>query len=50
MSEYFFKLYEPFGWDINITMDLSKYAAKADLKGAAGVNTSNVAAKLNLPR
>ena len=46
----FFKLYEPFGWDINITMDLSKYATKADLKGAAGVNTSNVAAKLNLPR
>ena len=32
MSQYFPKPYEPFGGDINVTVDLSNYAAKADIK------------------
>ena len=39
------KLYEPFGGDINVTVDLSNYATKADLKNAAGVDTSSFAKK-----
>ena len=32
MSQYFPKPYEPFGGDINVKVDLSNYATKADLK------------------
>ena len=32
MSQYFPKPYEPFGGDINVKVDLSSYATKADLK------------------
>ena len=32
MSQYFPKLYAPFGGDINVKVDLSNYAAKAALK------------------
>ena len=32
MSQYFPKPYEPFGRDINVKVDLSNYAAKADIK------------------
>ena len=32
MSQYFPKLYEPFGGDINVKVDLSNYAAKTDIK------------------
>ena len=32
MRKYFPKPYEPFGGDINITVDLSNYATKADIK------------------
>ena len=32
MSQYFLKPYEPFGVDINVTVDLSNYAAKDDIK------------------
>ena len=32
MSQYFPKLYEPFGVDINVKIDLSNYATKTDLK------------------
>ena len=31
MSQYFRKLYQPFGGDINVKVDLSIYATKADL-------------------
>ena len=31
MSQYFRKLYQPFGGDINVKVDLSIYARKADL-------------------
>ena len=30
MSQYFPKPYEPFGGDINVKVDLSNYATKAD--------------------
>ena len=48
MSPYFPKLYEPFGGDISVKVDLSNYATKADLKNAAGVDTSSFAKKTNL--
>ena len=32
MSQYFPKLYEPFGGDLNVKVDLSNYATKTDLK------------------
>ena len=32
MSQYFAKPYEPFGEDINVRVDLSNYATKADIK------------------
>ena len=32
MSQYFSKPYESFGGDINVKVDLSNYATKADLK------------------
>ena len=34
MSQYFPKPVEPFGGDINVKVDLSNYATKADLKSA----------------
>ena len=48
MSQYFPKPYEPFGRDINVKVDLSNYATKADLKDAAGTDTSNFALKSSL--
>ena len=48
MSQYFTKPYEPFGGDISVTVDLSNYATKADLKNATGMDTSKLAAKSDL--
>ena len=48
MSQYFPKLYEPFGGDINVKVDLSNYATKADMKNILHIDTSNSALKLNL--
>ena len=48
MRQYFPKPYEPSGGDINVRINLSIYATKADLKEAAGINTSNFALKSNL--
>ena len=31
MSKYFPEPYEPFGGDINVTVDLSNYATKTDI-------------------
>ena len=42
MSQYFPKPYEPFGWDINVKVDLSNYAIKADIKNISHVDTSHV--------
>ena len=48
MSQYFPKPYEPFGGDINVTVDLSNYATKDDIKNITHVDTSSFALKTNL--
>ena len=48
MSKYYREPYEPFGGDINVTVDLSNYATKSDIKNISHVNTSNFALKTNL--
>ena len=48
MSQFFPKPYEPFGGDINVTVDLSNYATKTDLKNVTHVDTSSFALKTNL--
>ena len=48
MSQYFPKPYEPFGGDINIKVDLSNYATKADIKHISHVDTSSFAWRANL--
>ena len=50
MSQYFPKLYEPFDGDINVKVDLSNYATKADIKNIFHVDTSSFALKSNLAR
>ena len=39
MSQYFPKSYEPFGGDTNVTVDLSNYATKADIKNISNFDT-----------
>ena len=48
MSQYFSKPYEPFGGNINVKVDLSNYAKKADIKNISHVNASSFALKKNL--
>ena len=48
MSKFFPEPYEPFGGDINVTVDLSNYTIKTDLKNVTHVNTSSFALKTNL--
>ena len=48
MNQYFPKPYEPFGGYINITVDLSNYATKDDIKNITHVDTSSFALKTNL--
>ena len=48
MSQYFPKPYKIFGGDINVKVDFSNYATKADLKNAAGVDISQLELKSNL--
>ena len=48
MSQYFPKSYEPFGGDVNVTVDLSNYATKDDIKNITHVDTSSLALKTNL--
>ena len=48
MSQYFPKPYEPFGGDINVTVDLSNYATKDDIKNITHVDASSFALKTNL--
>ena len=48
MSQYFPQPYEPFGGDINVKVDLSNYAKKADIKNISHVDTSSFALKTNL--
>ena len=48
MSQYFPKPYEPFGGDINVKVDLSNYATKADIKNISHFDTSSFTLKTNL--
>ena len=48
MSQYFPKPFKKFGGNINVKVDLLKYATKTDLKNVKHVNTSNFALKTNL--
>ena len=48
MGQYFPEPYEPFGGDINVKVDLSNYATKADIKNISHVDTSSFALKTNL--
>ena len=48
MSKFYPEPYKPFGGDINVTVDLSNYATKTDLKNVTHVDTSSFALKTNL--
>ena len=48
MSQYFPKPFRSFGGNINVKVDLSNYATKADIKNISHVDTSNFALKTNL--
>ena len=43
MSKYYPKPYEPFDRDITVTVNLSNYATKTDLKNVTHVHTSRFA-------
>ena len=48
MIQYFPEPYEPFGWDINVKVDLSNYSPKTDIKNISHIDTSTFALKSNL--
>ena len=48
MSRYFPKPYELFDGDINVKVDLSNYATKADIKNITHIDTSGFPLKTNL--
>ena len=48
MSKIFPEPYESFGKDINVTVNLSNYATKTDIKNISHVDTSSFALKANL--
>ena len=48
MSQHFPKPYEPFVWDINVKVDISNCATKADIENISHVDTSSFALKINL--
>ena len=48
MRQYFPKPFKSFGGNINAKVDLSNYAAKADIKNVTHADTSNFALKTNL--
>ena len=41
MIKFFAEPYEPFAGHINVTVDLSNYATKSDLKNVTHVDTSS---------
>ena len=45
---FFPKPYEPFGESINVKVELSNYATKADIKNISHVDTSSFTLKTNL--
>ena len=48
MSQYFPKPFETFWGDINVKVDLSDFATKADLKNVSHIDVSSFALKSNL--
>ena len=48
MSKFYPEPYEPFGGDINVTVDLSNYTTKTDLKNVTHIDTSSFTLKTNL--
>ena len=48
MSQYFPALHERCDGNVKVELDLSNYAAKADLKGATGIDTYTLTAKTDL--
>ena len=48
MSQYFSKPFRSFGRNINVKVDLSNYATKADIRNISHVDTSSFALKSNL--
>ena len=48
MSQYFPNPFGSFGGNINVEVDLSSYAAKADIKNTTHVDISSFALKTNL--
>ena len=48
MSQYFPKLYEPLGGDINVKVNLTNFEIKADIKNVSHIVTSSFALKSNL--
>ena len=48
MSQYFAKPFRSFGRNINVKVDHSNYASKADIKNISPVDTSSFALKTNL--
>ena len=48
MSQYFPKPCRSFEGNVKIELDLSRYATKAELKNATGVDTSKLTAKSDL--
>ena len=48
MKQYFPKLFRIFGRNINVKVDLSNYATKADIKNVSHADTSSFASKTNL--
>ena len=48
ISQYFMKLSEPFGGDINVKVDLCNYTTKTDIKNISHIDTSSFALKSNL--
>ena len=48
MSQYFSKLFRSFERNINVKVDLSNYATKADIKNISHVDNSSFALKTNL--
>ena len=48
ISQYFSKLFEPFGGGINVKVELSNYAVKTDIKNNSRVDTSSFALKSTL--
>ena len=47
-SQYFPKPFRSFGENINVKVDLSNYATKANIKNVSPVDTSSFALKTNL--